>query len=288
MRADLTRYSIESMRFGPKLILQGFAMCAALILSFITTAGCNVLPKELPPPLPAPPTGDTLLIFGEEVPSTPEAIREAIARRVPPGTPHAEVVDRMAAEGFFVGQKDRRDGRWVYTFSGPRLMTSRWGMVQDVRVRLTEEGGPEAATVGEVQRLPESKMLESCPALRRLPGMPRAEAEAFLRENGFTVRETTMGWVKRYTVLYARKWGEPSPHSPCAMLVCRIEDGRIATVSPATDSHPARGFNGLVGMFPSRNAPAAEQVRAYALIPVWTAEVMGLGLLQWMCLPFSL
>ena len=263
-------------------------MRASLILAFIATAGCHVLPPTLPPPLPAPPSGDTLLMFGDEVPSSPEAIREAVARRIPLGTSYAEVVERMAAEGFLMGQKERRDGRWVYTVSGPRLMTSRWGMVQDVRVRLTEEGGPEAVTVGQAQRLPESEMLEACPTLRRLPGMPRGEAEAMLRDNGFEVREKSSGWTKRYTVLHARKWGEPSPRPHCAMLVCRIEDGRIATVSPATDSHPACGFNGLVGMFPSRNAPAAEQARAYALIPIWTAEVMGLGLLQYMCLPFAL
>ena len=161
-------------------------------------------------------------------------------------------------------------------------------MVQDVRIRIHEEGGPEVVGIGQAQRLPESEMLEACPALRRLSGMPREEAEALLRENGFTVRETMFGWTKQYTVLHARKWGEPSPRSPCVMLVCRIENGRIATVSPATDSHPTRGFNGLVGMFPNRDAPTAEQVRTYALIPIWTAEVMGLGLLQWMFLPFAL
>lgn len=162
-------------------------------------------------------------------------------------------------------------------------------MVQNVSVQFSQEGGPEVVTVGPVRRLPESELLEACPALRRLPGMSQSDAEVLLRENGFNVRATTAGWPSSYAVLHARRWGEPSPHSPCVMLICRVEDGRIASVSPATTgSHSARVFDAFAGVFPNRTAPAADQARAYAMIPVWTAGAVGLGALQFMFLPFSM
>ena len=263
-------------------------MRSIAILTVFLAAGCQLLPPKLPPPTPAPPAGDSVLLFGAEVPANPEAIKAAFARRVPAGTSYADILERLNADGFVMGNKERQNKKWVYTVSASVLMPSRWGMVQGLRIRLTEDGGPEEVWLDQIKRLPESAMLEACPNLRRLPGMPREEAEALLRENGFKVREKTTGRSQKSTQLHARRWSEPSVHAASAVLVCRIEDGQIATLSIATDTHSSRGFDGLVGMFPDRDAPAGEQLKAYAVLPFSLAGVFGMGLLQWMVLPLGI
>ncbi len=267
---------------------QKFPMRSIAILTVMLATGCQLLPPKLPPTTPAPPAGDTVLLFGTEVPANAEAIKAAFARRVPAGTSYSDVLERLNADGFLMGYKERQNRKWVYTVTASVLMPSRWGMIQNLRIRLTEDGGPEEVWLGEIKRLPESAMLESCPNLRSLPGMPRDEAEALLRENGFKVREKTTGWSQKSTQLYARRWSEPSVHAASAMLVCRVEDGRIATLSVATAEHSSRGFDGFVGMFPDRDAPVGEQLKAYAVLPFSLAGVFGLGMLQWMALPLAI
>ena len=73
------------------------------------------------------------------------------------------------------------------------------------------------------------------------------------------------------------------------MLVCRIEGGRIATVNPGTGTHPARGFRRAGRHVPGLGTRLRPTRPAqYAMIPVWSAEMMGLALLQWMFLPFAI
>ena len=112
-------------------------------------------------------------MFGEELPSTPDAVRDAVARRHPPGTSYGELVSRLGAEGFPMGQKGREDGRWTYTVAAPKLMASRWGMVQEVRVRFTEGVGPDAVTLGEARRFPNRKCLRRAPPSAACRGCPR-------------------------------------------------------------------------------------------------------------------
>lgn len=262
-------------------------MRALMLFVVAAAAGCRMLPPDLPPPPPVPPAGDTVTLFGRETPATADAIRAAVADRCPAGTPGAEAVERLRADGFGVWNKQRERGQWAYTLSAPLLLTSRWGTVQTLRVKLTEAGGPEEVWLDPPRRLPESPLLEACPDLRRLPGLPRADAEALLRANGFTVRETTTGLVHKATQLFARRWAEPSAHAASAVLVCRVEDGRIANLAVATADHPARGFDGLVGLFPARDAPAADQARAFAILPFSLAGMLGRGLLQWMAVPLA-
>jgi len=278
------------MELDPMVISVGEVIRLTLLLAAgFASIGCRLTPPKLSPPPPVPPTGDSVLLFGEEVPSTPEAIRAAFDRRIPKEAAYPEVYQELAAAGFPVGLKDRRDKQWGYTVSAPLLMLSRWGMVQEIRVRVAENAGASEVDILPAKRLPESAILEACPDLRRLPGMPRDEAEALLRASGFTVRSTASGPIRRFTLLYARRWGEASPRSMSAFLVCRVgDDGRIADLTPATETHPSRGFDGPVGMFPNRNDSLAEQAKIYAKIPFWMAEAFGLGMIQWMFLPFSL
>lgn len=100
------------------------AVVVVMVVSLV--AGCKLLPPELPPPPEAPPAGDGVLLFGEEVAADPEAIRQAVARRCPPGTSPAQVQARLAADGLPVTGTERRDGRRFFTYSGPMLSTSRW------------------------------------------------------------------------------------------------------------------------------------------------------------------